>query len=167
VQPILQEHCIDCHEDDSAKGDFRVTSVADLMKPGRKSGPGVIPFQPDESSIIKYIRGILQPQMPRRREPLTEDELHVLRMWIDAGAVDDSAAAAPVSEPVAAPIEPSPETETAPPPAPAPVEPAPPGTAPMPEFSGPASTSPQVQQTGTAVFLGRLSVAAGAGWAAR
>ncbi len=118
VQPILDNHCVECHEGDRAKGDFRVTSVAELMLAGRKSGPGVIPFQPDESAIIDYIRGIQKPQMPRRRDPLTEDELHTLRMWIAAGATDDSGSAPAGSAPDTAPASPDDAEPPAVPPAP-------------------------------------------------
>ncbi|MDX9971513.1 MAG: c-type cytochrome domain-containing protein [FCB group bacterium] len=92
VRPIFAEACIDCHDVDGPKGDLSVATVADMLKAGKKSGPGVIPFKPDDSSIVQYIRGIKQPQMPRKRPPLSEDQLHVIRMWIAAGAMDDSAA---------------------------------------------------------------------------
>jgi uncharacterized membrane protein len=93
VKPIFEKHCIDCHDVDSPKGGLALDTVADMMKAGKKSGPGVIPFKPDDSSVVQYIRGLKQPQMPRKRPPLTEDELHTVRMWINAGAVDDSAPA--------------------------------------------------------------------------
>lgn len=110
VRPIIEARCLNCHEDDP-EGGLSLASVPDMLKPGLKSGPGVIPFKPDESPVVQYIRGVRQPQMPRRKPPLSEDELHVIRMWIKAGAVDDSQAAPPVEE--------------AAPPAPPPAEPAP------------------------------------------
>src|SRR5262249_53321439 len=37
-----------------------------------------------------YIRGLREPQMPKGSPALSEEELHIVRMWIFAGAKDDS-----------------------------------------------------------------------------
>ncbi len=99
VQPLLQAKCSECHSSDERKNEFEITSVETLRTKGRKDGPGVLPGRPDESAIIQRIRGQTMPQMPKDRPVLSEDELHLLRMWIAAGAKDDSggAAAAAVS----------------------------------------------------------------------
>ncbi len=89
VWPIIDHHCISCHDAEYKDGGYDVSTVETMMLAGNKSGPGVIPGDPDNSASIKYIRGILQPQMPRRQEPLNEDELHILRLWIYAGAEDN------------------------------------------------------------------------------
>jgi uncharacterized membrane protein len=90
VVPILDHHCLDCHYEGKIDGDLLLTSVADMLEGGEKAGPAIVPGDPDTSPMILYIRGILKPQMPKRQPPLSEEELHVLRMWIQAGAVDDS-----------------------------------------------------------------------------
>ena len=90
VKPILLKHCNECHSSDERRNEFEITSVETLLTRGRKAGPGVVPFKPDQSAIVEYIRGIRQPQMPRDRDRLSEDELHTIRMWIAAGARDDS-----------------------------------------------------------------------------
>src|SRR5882724_9635750 len=99
IQPLLQARCSECHSSDERKNEFEITSVETLRTKGRKDGPGVLPGRPDESAIILRTRGQTMPQMPRDRPALSEDELHLLRMWIAAGAKDDSggAAAAAVS----------------------------------------------------------------------
>src|SRR6185503_18391804 len=59
---------------------------------GKKAGPGIVPGKPDESSLVQYIRGLADaPQMPKGSDALSEDELHRIRLWIAAGAKDDSA----------------------------------------------------------------------------
>src|SRR5688572_23024017 len=90
VGPILLKHCNECHSTDERRNEFEITSVETLLTRGRKAGPGVVPFKPDQSAIVEYIRGIRQPQMPRDRDRLSEEELHTIRMWIAAGARDDS-----------------------------------------------------------------------------
>ena len=89
VWPIIDHHCISCHDAEYKDGGYDMTTVESKKLAGNKAGPGVIPGDPDNSASIKYIRGILQPQMPRRQEPLNADELHILRLWIYAGAQDN------------------------------------------------------------------------------
>lgn len=101
IVPIMEEYCIDCHENPEADGNYDVTTVANLLAAGDKAGPGVIPGDPDKSSIVRYIRGELQPRMPKKKKPLDEATLHTIRLWIAAGAVDDSAAEEPAPVEVA------------------------------------------------------------------
>ncbi|MDQ6631890.1 MAG: PSD1 and planctomycete cytochrome C domain-containing protein [Verrucomicrobiota bacterium] len=92
IKPILVNTCVECHSPEDRKSNFEVTSVETLKQKGKKAGPGVIPGKPDESSIVQYIRGVADgPQMPKGEPRLSEDELHLIRMWIAAGAKDDSA----------------------------------------------------------------------------
>src|SRR6266513_1350458 len=102
IQPLLQSKCSECHSSDERKNEFEITSVETLRTKGRKDGPGVLPGRPDESAIILRIRGLTKPQMPKGRPPLSEDEVHLLRMWIAAGAKDDSGGAAAAAVSVAA-----------------------------------------------------------------
>ncbi len=95
IKPLLAADCDECHSSDDFKGGFSISSVATLLKGGKKGGPGLVPGKPDESSIVKYIRGLADgPQMPKGETPLSENELHLIRSWIAAGAVDDSDRAA-------------------------------------------------------------------------
>ncbi len=91
VKPILVNTCVECHSSEDPDSDFEVTSVETLKQKGKKAGAGVIPGKPDESAIVQYIRGLTdEPQMPKGSPALSEDELHLIRQWIAAGAKDDS-----------------------------------------------------------------------------
>ena len=94
VSPILANHCGDCHSADDHKSGLDASSVAGLLKGGRKAGPAILPGKPDESPLVAYIRGLRQPQMPKGNPALGEAELHLIRQWILAGAKDDSATVA-------------------------------------------------------------------------
>ncbi|MBI2423123.1 MAG: hypothetical protein HYV27_09865 [Candidatus Hydrogenedentes bacterium] len=130
ILPIIEEFCIDCHEAPDADGNYDMTSVANMLKAGEKSGPGILPGNPDGSPVVQYIRGHKRPQMPKGDPVLDPMQLHMIRMWIAAGAKDDSpgAVTAPAPEvvPEVAPVElPVPMPEPALPPAeaaPVPVE---------------------------------------------
>src|SRR5690349_14844926 len=92
IKPILVNNCVECHSTEDRKSNFEVTSVETLKQKGKKAGAGVIPGKPDQSSVVQYIRGLADgPQMPKGEPALSEDELHLIRSWIAAGAKDDSA----------------------------------------------------------------------------
>ena len=94
IKPLLSADCDECHSADDHKAGFDISTFETLKKGGKKGGPGVVPGKPDESSIVKYIRGLADgPQMPKGETALSDKELHLIRSWIAAGAVDDSASA--------------------------------------------------------------------------
>jgi len=90
VQPLLEEVCAECHRPRRTQSELNLTTVAGMLKGGEKLGPAIVPGNPDASTLVQYVRGELQPQMPKDEFPLTDDELRTLRMWIAAGAIDDS-----------------------------------------------------------------------------
>jgi hypothetical protein len=90
IKPILTDNCDECHSADEHKGGFVITSVLTLIKGGKKAAPAIIPGKPDDSPFVQYLRGQREPQMPKGNPALTEDELNLVRLWILAGAKDDS-----------------------------------------------------------------------------
>ena len=65
----------------------------DGLLEGGKSGPSIVPGQPDQSLLIEQISGA-QPKMPMAGGPLKRDQVELIRRWIAAGAVDDTPAGA-------------------------------------------------------------------------
>ncbi len=128
IWPIIETRCLDCHDGPEGDGGYDVTSVATMSKAGEKGGPGIVPGEPDASSIVKYIRGELKPRMPKKKPAMPEEELHLIRLWIAAGAKDDAAAPTPEAAPepvenaVTAPATTQPEPVPATPAEAAPVE---------------------------------------------
>ena len=105
VKPILVNNCLECHSTKDHKGGLDATSVDSLIKGGKKASPALVPGKPDESALVEYIRGLREPQMPKGNPALNEEELHLIRMWILAGAKDDSDVVAAIGTPtVMAPI---------------------------------------------------------------
>ncbi|MDB6121795.1 MAG: hypothetical protein JWQ71_788 [Pedosphaera sp.] len=101
IKPIMDANCSECHGGDDLKGQFDASSVANLIKGGKKAHPAIIPGKPDESALVQYLRGQKEPQMPKGNSKLSEDELHLVRLWITAGAKDDSGQALASSLPAA------------------------------------------------------------------
>ncbi len=91
VEPLLEERCGMCHSADSRTSNFEVSSVAALLKGGKKAGGAVIPGNAETSPLLQYVTGKRQPQMPKGMTPLSVAEIATIRDWIAAGAVDDTA----------------------------------------------------------------------------
>ena len=94
VAPIFANNCADCHSTEDHKSGLDTSSVPGLLKGGKKAGPAIVPGKPDESPLVQFLRGLREPQMPKGNPALSEEELHLIREWILAGARDDSASIA-------------------------------------------------------------------------
>jgi uncharacterized membrane protein len=84
VQPILNENCVKCHGPQERKGNLRLDSYAHLMD-GGASGDIVTP---GHSILLQRITlPVDDPKlMPKKGDPLTQQEIETLRAWINAGA---------------------------------------------------------------------------------
>lgn len=88
IVPILKRSCQGCHHPGDPNGDLIVTSYAELKR-GGMAGEAIIPKKPDESLIVELITGD-PPAMPQNQEPLSADEVALIRKWILEGAKDDT-----------------------------------------------------------------------------
>ncbi|MEN3339721.1 MAG: hypothetical protein V7647_3397 [Acidobacteriota bacterium] len=85
IQPLLKEHCLECHSQDKRKGGLSLATYADALEGGR-NGAVIRPGHSARSLIIDRVTGIVEPQMPKDEDPLSATELALLRQWIDQGA---------------------------------------------------------------------------------
>jgi hypothetical protein len=86
VQPILKEACYSCHGPEKQKGKLRLDS-RELALAGGGSGAAIVPGNSKESYLVKRILGEGdEDRMPIKHEPLTEEQIGVVRKWIDQGA---------------------------------------------------------------------------------
>ena len=89
VVPLLDEHCIACHDDGNETSGLALHDVESMVKGGRH-GAGIVVGKGGESALIQYMKGVRQPQMPPKTSiPL--DQIDILRRWIDEGAKVDAA----------------------------------------------------------------------------
>ncbi|WP_339731338.1 PSD1 and planctomycete cytochrome C domain-containing protein [uncultured Gimesia sp.] len=84
VAPILQKHCIECHNDSTRDGGLSLESQSSTLK-GGESGNVLVAGKPDESSLLDYVIGP-EPEMPKKGKPLSKAEIETLKQWIKAGA---------------------------------------------------------------------------------
>jgi Protein of unknown function (DUF1553)/Protein of unknown function (DUF1549)/Planctomycete cytochrome C len=99
VRPILEEHCFDCHGDDSAKAKLRLDTTVGILRGGESGEPLMVRGVSAESEIMKRVTS-KQPKemMPPKGERLSEAEVAALRAWIDSSSKlpDEEAAMAPL-----------------------------------------------------------------------
>ena len=86
IEPILVNKCAFCHSDNIKEGKLDMGSYEALMK-GGKRGPAVVPGKSGESLLVKLAGKTQKPAMPpKSEEPLTPEELALIKLWIDQGA---------------------------------------------------------------------------------
>ena len=88
IQPTLQEKCYGCHGSTKQKGKLRLDDSVSMLK-GGKDGVVIIPGKANESELIKRImlpREDEHHMAPKEKPQLTEQEMALLKWWIDNGA---------------------------------------------------------------------------------
>ena len=92
IEPIFVNKCAFCHSGNIKEGKLDMATHETLMKGGKK-GPSIIPGKADESILYKLSAKVMRPAMPPKSEdPLTPEELALIKLWIDQGAKAPSAA---------------------------------------------------------------------------
>jgi mono/diheme cytochrome c family protein len=96
VQPIFREHCYGCHGPDLQMNGFRLDRRGDAMRGGQQTNIG--PGNADGSRLYQRVAGAkLGARMPPAG-PLPDEQVTVIKQWIDQGAVwpDDESGEVPV-----------------------------------------------------------------------
>src|SRR2546426_385741 len=87
IQPILKTSCYQCHGAEMQMGKLRLDSKP-LAFQGGLSGKAIVPGKSAESLLVQRILGLGGiVRMPLQGNPLTEDQIAVIRTWIDQGAI--------------------------------------------------------------------------------
>jgi len=100
LEPLLQEHCVECHEAKEPEGGLVLESAVDLLK-GGESGPAIVAGKSAESLLVKVLEGNWgkigknQFMPPGKREKLKPGQIALFKQWIDSGAPLPVAASAP------------------------------------------------------------------------
>lgn len=90
VAPLLQRRCGSCHDEDSAKGHYRLDSFTRLKKAGESDLPPVVAGKPEESELYLLLReSSAEDRMPQKADPLPDSETELIQRWIREGAEYD------------------------------------------------------------------------------
>jgi mono/diheme cytochrome c family protein len=84
IRPVLAQQCFVCHTNSKAGG-LRLDTREDILK-GGKSGPALVPGDPDKSLIVSAIRHAGPLQMPKNAVKLTESQVKDFTQWVKDGA---------------------------------------------------------------------------------
>ncbi|MBI3865208.1 MAG: PSD1 domain-containing protein [Planctomycetia bacterium] len=95
VQPILAEHCAQCHGVDAAerKSGLRLDVRENALKGGDSGAAAIVPGDPEKSELIERITstdpGVQMPP-PKHNKPLSAKQIETLRQWVKEGAKYES-----------------------------------------------------------------------------
>ena len=84
IQPILRKNCQSCHQGGAAPADLRLDSPEGISK-GSISGRVIVPGKSAESLLVQRITEQSGVRMPLNGRPLSDDEIGLIRTWIDQG----------------------------------------------------------------------------------
>lgn len=97
VRPIFEAACFRCHAGERPKSRYRLTDRESALQ-GGALGVAILPGDSARSPLIHYVaRLVPELEMPPegKGEPLTPEQVALLRAWIDQGAAYPASAAAP------------------------------------------------------------------------
>ena len=91
VAPLLAGQCSACHSEKVKTSGFSVASVEAVIAGGNKHGKAVIGGHPEQSPLVRILKGELQPRMPFGK---TLDKADIARIenWIRSLPADQGAA---------------------------------------------------------------------------
>jgi len=86
VNQIFQARCVKCHSGTRPPEGLHLDSYEGVMA-GSKDMQIVVKGDPAKSELVKRIKGISKPRMPKDGPPwLSEKEITLIEKWIAAGA---------------------------------------------------------------------------------
>lgn len=88
IQAIFNQRCVSCHAGDSPSAGLRLDGWTWLIQ-GSDFGEAIIPFSSIDSRAMKMLTATSSTPHPQDvgKSKLTDDEIGLLKRWIDEGAV--------------------------------------------------------------------------------
>ncbi|MEP6662565.1 MAG: c-type cytochrome domain-containing protein [Verrucomicrobiota bacterium] len=88
IQPIFESSCLRCHGPEKPKSHFRLDNRESALQ-GGGDGVDILPGESAKSPLVYYVSGLVEEmEMPPRGkgDPLSPEQIGLLRAWIDQGA---------------------------------------------------------------------------------
>lgn len=89
IQPIFEQTCFRCHGPEKPKSRFRLDNRESALKGGANNTDDIVPGDSAKSKLIHYCCRLVEDMEmppPGKGEPLTPEQIGLLRRWIDQGA---------------------------------------------------------------------------------
>ena len=88
IEPIFVKRCSECHGPDLQKGKLRLDSKTEAWKGGSSGDPLWVAGRSSESPLIaRVISTDPDEVMPAKGARLTDEQINLLKRWVDEGAV--------------------------------------------------------------------------------
>ena len=99
IQPIFAAKCLKCHGAEKQKSGYRLDVKNSALNSGDVHAPNIVPKSSEKSPLIKFVAGLdANTKMPPTGEPLSAEQISLLRRWIDDGAQWPEKASAKVAD---------------------------------------------------------------------
>lgn len=90
IAPLLHRRCAACHNEDSAKGRYRLDTLARLGRSGESDLPALVPGEPAQSELYaRLVEADAHDRMPQKADALPAGEIALVERWIREGAAND------------------------------------------------------------------------------
>jgi mono/diheme cytochrome c family protein len=83
IRPIFVARCLECHGPEKQRGGLRLDSFESIGR-GGTSGEVIVPGASGDSLLIEHVESTDSAfRMPPKGDPLTKEQIHTIRAWID------------------------------------------------------------------------------------
>ncbi len=89
IKPIFRQHCVSCHQQGEQKGGLALDTFGAVIE-GGGSGEIVYEGDADGSRLWQLVSHADTPVMPPNQDKLPEDQLALIRTWIEQGMPENS-----------------------------------------------------------------------------
>ena len=87
IRPLLLERCVECHGEKKHKGELRLDAKSPALKGGH-DGLAIVAGDPAKSLIFQRITSADDDErMPPKGDPLSAEQVALVKAWIQGGAV--------------------------------------------------------------------------------
>lgn len=94
IAPLLNRRCASCHNEENAKGRYRLDTFERLRKPGESAEKPLVAGKPEESELYRLlVESDPHDRMPQKADALPKEETELVRRWIAEGAAFDGGSA--------------------------------------------------------------------------
>jgi len=98
IAPIFRDHCGSCHNPNDKKGDLDLSTMTGLLA-GSSTGNVVAAGDPADSTLYLVMNHDEQPHMPPKKPKLSDDQITMIRKWIEGGMLENDGSKAVAAKP--------------------------------------------------------------------
>ncbi|MDZ4700708.1 MAG: DUF1553 domain-containing protein [Rhodothermales bacterium] len=87
IRPILNENCLACHGGVKQAGEFSLLFEEEAFQPNKSGKPAIVRGHADSSElVVRLLHADPEERMPFEHPPLADEDITLLKRWIEEGA---------------------------------------------------------------------------------